>query len=449
MDVERCVAELRQYAVALQDLEGLLGAERWREAWHVGVCAAACLRCPRCREDEQANQWRVGGAWADADRRWYEPAHPCHGALRAALEGRLRAPGRTTWLTAAEVRFTQRSHSERFRHGEHAGLEVSAVRDVGVLDVVFFHGQHRSLNNRHATALHRSGARWAQVRVWPLVGGLQLPHGGLDVPGRFVRACSSDSDGLCIASRQQQTWVDEAVAVHVRNVDYAVDEAELLWHLRWHSSAGRWITSVQLSRRRSGQQNGWGTLRCSTRRGAEELVAATFPPLRERTPQLSLDVRSAPTAPRAQGGVLCGACLRPCAELADTRLVSAQRDPGWCRRGWQEDGEGHFCIASRWSCRVAPSSCSATLGALVCACGAGLGVLREAGCAHFRATAVALDLPGAPWLAHPSRWKSVRQCLGSPQEVLLSDVSAALLSRLLADDAVASGRRGLRLSARE
>ena len=86
----------------------------------------------------------------------------------------------------------------RFLHGPHAGQRIEwlaeqlvsgsiALDDPSmVLNVVYFHGHYRSLNNRHLTAIIKyAGAMEKQgrlprpccVRVWPLVRYLSLRCG--------------------------------------------------------------------------------------------------------------------------------------------------------------------------------------------------------------------------------------------------------------------------------
>ena len=67
-----------------------------------------------------------------------------------------------------------------------------------VMDVVWWHGAYRSLNNRHLMALKQAGAPKCRVRCWPLAAGLKLlcDKTRRCVVHKFVEARSNLGSGL-------------------------------------------------------------------------------------------------------------------------------------------------------------------------------------------------------------------------------------------------------------
>ncbi|CAJ1340119.1 unnamed protein product, partial [Effrenium voratum] len=244
----------------------------------------SALQCANCCADERFGS-KVLLLVAEAGQRWADRKHPCHSALLASLRGRLSAPPpQPVKLSINKLRFTQADHSKSFLHGEHAGQRIDwlvdqllsgniSVEDPSmVLHVVYYHGMHRSLNNRHLTALVRFGELMASrdlpvpkclVRVWPLVRGLQLDDGSQqDVVRKFLRASNSQSDGTTILRKSRHgtfaTEVDQRTRIHVFDLDYSVTEKELGEHLQGNGVEGHF--SVEINYRPNNRSNGYGRL---------------------------------------------------------------------------------------------------------------------------------------------------------------------------------------------
>ena len=67
------------------------------------------------------------------------------------------------------------------------------------LDVVWWHGHYRSLNNRHLAALKLSGVERCCVRLWPLTPGLNLVGSPNScVVRKFIKSQSSSVGGRTI-----------------------------------------------------------------------------------------------------------------------------------------------------------------------------------------------------------------------------------------------------------
>mmetsp|Transcript_124772 Transcript_124772/g.388409 ORF Transcript_124772/g.388409 Transcript_124772/m.388409 type:complete len:156 (-) Transcript_124772:73-540(-) len=115
------------------------------------------------------------------------------------LRDQLRGPSKRVEVPIHAIHFTQRSASDTFAHGPHAGRlvkdlvedlvsgRVRTTEDSMVLDVVLWHGDYWSANNRHLKALklylHRITPEWrreaevAATRVWPLNPRLRMTGG--------------------------------------------------------------------------------------------------------------------------------------------------------------------------------------------------------------------------------------------------------------------------------
>eukprot|EP00747_Dinoflagellata_sp_TGD_P019153 gnl/TRDRNA2_/TRDRNA2_126980_c0_seq1.p1 gnl/TRDRNA2_/TRDRNA2_126980_c0~~gnl/TRDRNA2_/TRDRNA2_126980_c0_seq1.p1 ORF type:complete len:317 (+),score=24.39 gnl/TRDRNA2_/TRDRNA2_126980_c0_seq1:142-951(+) len=175
--------------------------------------------CPLCRQDlEDSGLFR---AFSDLLEYWDGPRYKwveAHKNINIALRKRLEPPTATHKLPLDSVRYTHDDISKSFRHGEHANRKVSGVcqdllksratpnDEAMVLDVVFYHGHYRSLNNRHLDAQKQAQEclpKWIQaehpawVRIWPLTRGMKI-H-GKDVVDKFYEANSSRNDGRSVS----------------------------------------------------------------------------------------------------------------------------------------------------------------------------------------------------------------------------------------------------------
>ena len=191
---KQCERALNRFADCLRtlseslDLHGL--GQQSRRALQE---ADAVLRCEECRRDERTQGSKILLLLEQAREKWDDRSNLCHQHLRSALKQRLEAPTESVEMPIARLRFTQASHSKRFLHGPHAGQRIesltrqllrgeTALDDPSMLlNVVYFHGSYRSLNNRHLTAIVKYAEEMetqnrlpkkCRVRVWPLVRSL-------------------------------------------------------------------------------------------------------------------------------------------------------------------------------------------------------------------------------------------------------------------------------------
>ena len=194
-----CEYSLDQYANALGELSECLSQYSLdHRSLNALKQAEGMLRCEECRRDERTEGPKVLLLLSEARERWEDKSHACHKALREGLVQRLSAPPRPAFeMSIDRIRFTQSTHSKRFLHGDHAGKRIEwlteqllagtiAFNDPSMaLNVVYFHGFYRSLNNRHLTAIHQYAQAMERqnqlpkkccIRVWPLVRHLVLPN---------------------------------------------------------------------------------------------------------------------------------------------------------------------------------------------------------------------------------------------------------------------------------
>mmetsp|Transcript_27786 Transcript_27786/g.82951 ORF Transcript_27786/g.82951 Transcript_27786/m.82951 type:complete len:508 (+) Transcript_27786:90-1613(+) len=182
-------------------------------------------RCEHCRADwEKAvwapiqaleDVWRNVSLWSGASERVLD-----------MLRGQLEAPLAHTILPIHRIRYTQRWASDTFRHGSHAlrsvvdvaedlvSGRIQVLEDSMVLDVVWFHGEHWSCNNRHLKALKlylrevqpewRRAEEMARVRVWPLNHKLRL-SGGWAVTEKLSHAMDTRSHGRSLSLRPSRS----------------------------------------------------------------------------------------------------------------------------------------------------------------------------------------------------------------------------------------------------
>jgi cold shock CspA family protein len=356
-DIQRCEYDLNRYAKALQHLKDCLGVGRSKQTRLALTHAQNVLRCSQCIRDERLGRPGVLSLLEEVQERWEETQHPCHGALVAALAARLSPPtSEPRSLLISELRFTQNVHSQVFRHGEHAGQRVDWVvskllakeLDVAdpsmVLNVVFFHGAHRTLNNRHGVAL----VRYAEialrdidlpltccVRVWPLVRGLCFDDGSCqDVARKFLAATDQTVDGTTILSNKLRglrcTNVPQTVCVHVSNLPFDVTEDDLGMHI---ADAGfECPRSIVFQRRKDGRSNCHGWISFWSSADAEDVLKKGLPELRGRSLRLKMDQISTVDTQSAQvkassGWVRCRECQSQCVPLSDTLLVEDVRIP--------------------------------------------------------------------------------------------------------------------------
>ena len=195
--LKRCEYILYDYACALDKLLDCLSRNGLDDdSYHALRQAEDVLRCEQCRRDEQTAEAKVLLLLSQARQRWEDSKHTSHQTLHNGLCKRLSPPlTQAQELSIDRIRFTQQTRSKRFLHGPHAGKRIEwlteqllagtiSLRNPSmVLNVVYFHGAYRSLNNRHLTAVvqyARIMESWNQlpekcyVRVWPLVRSLAL-----------------------------------------------------------------------------------------------------------------------------------------------------------------------------------------------------------------------------------------------------------------------------------
>ena len=273
-------------------------------------------------------------------------------ALTHALSTRLSAPPvEPVALSIKQLRFTQTCHSKRFIHGPHAGqridwlvsqLETGQVLTSDpsmVLNVVFYHGNYRSLNNRHLVALVQYSDCLESrnllpskgfVRVWPLVRGLELDDGShQDVVRKFLQASDTQSEGKMIerTGKSEPTEVNQTVRLHVSNLDFLVSEEDLGLHL--DASGIHCPFQVDIHRRADGRSNGYGRLTFKTPADAQRALNMSIPALRGRQVQLKVDEavltgdeeRNSPSTETGESFMCCKKCHQRCAPLADVLLV--------------------------------------------------------------------------------------------------------------------------------
>mmetsp|Transcript_107158 Transcript_107158/g.346042 ORF Transcript_107158/g.346042 Transcript_107158/m.346042 type:complete len:240 (+) Transcript_107158:237-956(+) len=202
-DPRRCQFDLNKYSKTLRQLHVLLtgpfGKKGGDHIRNILKQAKSCLRCSKCRQDEFVRGSCVLSLLDEVDARWEDLCHASHFALERALCSHLSPPPEEPdELLISRLRFLQGYHSKKSSQGAHAGhtidrlvheLQSGAIstKDPSmVLNVVFFHGEHRSLNNRTAVSLVRYGEGVQPsidhppvcfVRTWPLVRQLRLDDG--------------------------------------------------------------------------------------------------------------------------------------------------------------------------------------------------------------------------------------------------------------------------------
>jgi len=202
-DPRRCQFDLDQYSKTLHHLHVLLtgpfGKKGGDHIRNILKQAKSCLRCSKCRQDEFVRGSCVLSLLDEVDARWEDPRRASHFALERALSSHLSPPPEEPdELLISRLRFIQGYHSKKSSQGALAGhtidrlvheLQSGAIstKDPSmVLNVVFFHGEYRSLNNRNAVSLVRYGAGVQPsiyhppicfVRTWPLVRQLRLDDG--------------------------------------------------------------------------------------------------------------------------------------------------------------------------------------------------------------------------------------------------------------------------------
>lgn len=183
----------------------------WDEAMR--ALQEAWPQCRSCREDLEAFEQFLPdylppssdslgspslGSWVDLNK------------LATLLAKQLEPPRKNQQVPVCEIKFTQESASCYIAHGKHKGLLVSDVARMASdghiawdapelrLDVVWWHGCFRSLNNRHLAVLKQAGAEKCLVREWPLTPGLFLPGSNRSVLQKFIEVQTSRVGGCTI-----------------------------------------------------------------------------------------------------------------------------------------------------------------------------------------------------------------------------------------------------------
>ncbi|CAE7939734.1 putative ATP-dependent RNA helicase DHX30 [Symbiodinium microadriaticum] len=177
--------------------------------WDTGIRALekAWPACEGCRQDLKRFEKLLTGASPSTD--WV-----------CLLAEQLQPPRRHQTVSTELTRFTQASASLHIAHGRHRGLLCTDVarllHDKFIqwdaaelrLDVVYWHGRYRSLNNRHLAVLKLAGAERCCVRLWPLTPGLNLPGSRNCVVRKFLKAQQSPCGGTTL------TFVDRSLSRH-------------------------------------------------------------------------------------------------------------------------------------------------------------------------------------------------------------------------------------------
>jgi len=420
----------------------------------------------------------------EADARWEDKRHPSHAALKNALDARLSPPAREpSQCTVSRLRFTHNRHSHVFRHGDHAGNTVAWLVDkllAGrirpedpsmVLNVVLFHGEYRSLNNRHAVALVRYAEEVERqspgspvtcfIRVWPLVRGLRLDDGSdRDVAKKFLEANDSHTDGTVIVTRSRNgngsTQTHETVRVHVSNLDFSIGPDELGMHL---VAAGLdcpvW---VEISRRDDGRSNGFGWITCWSVEAAQRIVNVGIPQLHGRELRVKLDTTSSAATSEPEhssgGWIRCKSCKTCCASLIDALIVEDVRQARDGTPGVKFNAKrGYFCIADEkrlLNCDLSPHPesdvMSFKLKQVECSsCGSDLGNVQSgtamegpwsdlcgARIVNFKCAMVLLELTDcSTMLVEAKKWSALGKALGNQNMYRLSQLTLRHLSQLL------------------
>ena len=197
--------------------------QTWHRVWESMIAVRGCqakVQCNNCRADVAKcvlqsltvleDAWHDVGTWGSAKARVDE-----------MLQLRLEAPKGTTDVRIECIKYTQAWASDTFRHGVHAHQRVDDIAEQLVngqtkptdenmiLDVVYWHGDYWSLNNRHLHALklylRQVHPEWkreeevARVRLWPLAPNLRLPYSSYTVFGKFGDALSTCNHGRSIS----------------------------------------------------------------------------------------------------------------------------------------------------------------------------------------------------------------------------------------------------------
>ena len=161
----------------------------------------------------------------------------------------------TLSLPIEAIRYTQKGCSVVFRHGVHANRTVQHVADDLVagrlrptdpdmaLDVVFYHGHHWSLNNRHLLAdkiyLKEVQPEWkraeemASAKCWPLSPALRL-HGS-PLIDKFADLYDTNTQGRSVSVRSSSRSLSQPRRVHfersAKTRDVICGQGASVWHL--------------------------------------------------------------------------------------------------------------------------------------------------------------------------------------------------------------------------
>lgn len=219
---------------ALERLRSGLGGPPDQVQDCIEVVKRSMPRCERCRAACDA---RVLAPLRLLERAARDaPLRPEAAAgVRGMLRGQLDAPQASVLMPIQDVRYTQDHASGSFAHGPHSGRSVvdlaedlacgrvQTTEDSMVLDVIFWHGEYWSCNNRHLKALKlymrmahpdrkpARGEEMARVRVWPLNHNLRLP-GGWTVTRKFARTFDARRCGRGLSLRRSQSPLARALS---------------------------------------------------------------------------------------------------------------------------------------------------------------------------------------------------------------------------------------------
>jgi HrpA-like RNA helicase len=178
--------------------------------------------------------------------------------LTLSLATILRHPHQVQKVDLSQVRFTHDSVNEYFVHGRDRGFLITDIaylvsaRRISQfqipLDVVFWHGFYRSLNNRHLLALKMARVKQCCVRIWPMIPDLKILCGRTDqsVVNKFMQANTSSNDGVAACLRQPPattgTWQEDEILPEdsVSRIDPCDEQSQL-------SEAGTYLSSRKSS----------------------------------------------------------------------------------------------------------------------------------------------------------------------------------------------------------
>jgi len=235
---------------ALDSLREYISSAKWDSVWLFldeveRVLSKSKWRCDQCWRDMESSVMTplraLREAWHDHES-WPAELRNVKDMLQRHLDG----PGRTqtVCLPIEKLLYTQSRSQDTFRHGKHRGQSICEVAELlyqgnlradqhveMILDVVRFHGDFWSLNNRHLKACKEFMSKvkppWlrasleVQVRIWPLMPGLRLHEkSALDIVDKFCIALSTVDRGRSLSLRSGSSSRNRSSSVGSRRVQF-------------------------------------------------------------------------------------------------------------------------------------------------------------------------------------------------------------------------------------